>query len=113
VFRVRAVGQKKISYVIERDGITAHGATMQLARADLLYKMGSRDTSLYKKWTKATKKPVEEMVAAYRAITGACSFGVEQFLAGKSYGDKVSVGFVVTETRGKYGNEQFKNFFGL
>jgi hypothetical protein len=111
VSRVRVVGRKKISYVLERDGVTAHGETLQLARADLLFKLGKRDTSIYKAWNRKTKKPIVEMIAAYRAITGACGQGVQHFLNGKKYEDAVSVEFVITETRGQYGHEQFASFF--
>ena len=111
VSRVIVVGQTKVSYVVERDGVFAHGKTLALARADLLFKLGSRDTSIYKKWTLKTEKPLEEMIACYRAITGACGSGVEQFLAGKKYGKTITVDRVIQETAGQYGSEKFAGFF--
>ena len=111
VYRVVVVGQSKVSYVIERDGQTAHGATLQLARADLLFKLGRRDTSAFREWKRETERPLEEMIAAYRAITGACGAGVQHFLAGKKYGPKVSVDFMLKETRGQYGHDKLAAFF--
>ena len=111
VFRVKIIGQTKISYVIERNGVTAHGKTLSEARADLLFKLGKRDTSIYKKWTLKTEKPTEEMIAAYRAITGACGSGVSHFLNGKNYENKVTVEFAIAETQGKFGHDVFREFF--
>ena len=111
VYRVKIIGKTKVSYVVVRDNVTAHGATLSEARADLLFKLGKRDTSIYKKWTLKTEKPIEEMIAAYRAITGACGHGVSNFLNGKDYRKKVSVEFAIAETQGQFGNDVFSEFF--
>jgi hypothetical protein len=111
VARVAVVGQSQISYLVRRGDTTAHGATLQLARADLLFKLGSKDTSQFQAWTLKTRKPVDEMIAAYRVITGACQFGVSRFMAEKQYGATISVAAVIKETRGQYGHAQFSKFF--
>jgi hypothetical protein len=108
---VKIVGQTKISYIVQRDGHTAHGATLDDARADLLLKMGTRDTTAYQKWTTATTATLQEMIVAYRAITGACQQGVSQFLTSKNYKGKLSVEFVIEETQGRFGHDTFKAFF--
>ena len=108
---VRIVGQAKISYIVQRDGHTAHGATLSEARADLLLKMGNRDTTPYRNWTTETKASLEEMIVAYRTITGACQQGVSHFLTSKNYKGKLSVQFVIDETQGRYGHDAFKKFF--
>jgi hypothetical protein len=111
VSRVIIVGQNKISYVVERDGKTAHGATLAEARADLLVKLGKRDTTPYRAWTLKTEASLQEMIVAYRTITGACGQGVSQFLAGRSLPAKFTVARAIDETRGQYGAEQFAEFF--
>ena len=111
VKRVRIVGQAKISYIVQRDGHTAHGATLSEARADLLLKMGNRDTTPYRNWTTETKASLEERIVAYRTITGACQQGVSHFLTSKNYKGKLSVQFVIDETQGRYGHDAFKKFF--
>ena len=111
VMRVVIVGKTKQSYIVERDGKTAHGATLAEARADLLMKLGNRDTSQFKSWTAETKVTLEEIIVAYRTITGACGQGCSHFLAGKNYPAKVSVAFIISETVGQYGHETFKSFF--
>ena len=111
VSRVVIIGQTNQSYIVERDGETAHGATLAEARADLLMKLGNRDTTPYKAWTIKTKVSLEDMIVAYRTIAGACGQGCSHFLAGKNYPAKVSVEFIISETIGKYGHETFKAFF--
>ena len=111
VKRVRIVGQAKISYIVQRDGHTAHGATLDEARADLLLKMGNSDTTPYLDWTTETKASLQEMIVAYRTITGACQQGVSHFLTSKNYKGKLSVQFVIDETQGSYGHDAFKAFF--
>lgn len=46
-----------------------------------------------------------------RTITGACQQGVSHFLTSKNYKAKLSVQFVIDETRGQYGYEIFEDFF--
>jgi len=111
VSRIHIVGQTTVSYIVRQGEHTAHGATIAEARADLILKMGGRDTTPYKEWTKETKVSLEEMIVAYRTITGACGKGVGHFLSSKSYKGKLSVAFVIAETEGKYGHEAFKGFF--
>ena len=111
VSRVQIVGKSKIIYVVSRDGHNAHGDTLAQARADLLMKMGNRDTTEFKSWTLETKVSLEKMIVAYRTITGACSLGTSHFLAGKNYKGNLSVAFVIKETKGKYGHETFASFF--
>ena len=110
--KIRIVGKTKISFLIVQGEHSAHGDTLQLARADLLLKIGKRDTSAYKKWTVKTAKPAEEMIAAYRAITGACGAGVANFLNGRKYGPTITVAEAIKETIGQYGHDAFKQFFG-
>lgn len=111
VKRVRIVGQTRISYIVERDGQTAHGATLEEARTDLLAKLGKRDTTPYKAWTRATEASLQDMIVAYRVITGACGAGVSHFLARRSLPAKFTVNRAIAETSGQYGADTFANFF--
>ena len=113
VSRVIVCGKKTVSYVVEvGEGVYSHGATLKEARESLLYKIGSRDTSEYKRWTMDTKKTLGEMIVAYRVITGACEGGVRNFCESKGELPKVlTVADVVKLTAGSYGAETFKKFF--
>ena len=111
VSKVQIVGQTTVSYIVRKDGHTAHGKTLAEARADLLLKIGNQDTTSYKSWNPKTEVSLEEMIVAYRTITGACGAGVSHFLSSKNYKGKLSVAFVIKETEGRYGHESFKGFF--
>ena len=51
VSRVIVCGKTKVSYLVKRGDVYSHGETLGKAREGLLYKIGSRDTTPYKKWT--------------------------------------------------------------
>ena len=70
--------QGNILYVVSDDnGNSAHGETIDKAREDLIYKVVAKfDGDLPKK---ATGK---EWIGIYRAVTGACSAGVKNFVEG-------------------------------
>lgn len=103
--------RRKVLYVAQRGNLYAHGYTPKKAAHDLRYKLADRDTTKYKSWTLATVKPVEEVIAAYRAITGACEAGTKAWCEGKKLPAKVSVKVAIRLTRGAYGAEKFKEFF--
>ena len=113
VYRVVIVGQSAVSYVVEGgDGIYSHGATLREARESLIYKIGSRDTTPFKSWTLETKKPLGEMIGAYRAITGACEQGVRNFVESKGVTAKsLTVADAIALTTGSYRADEFKKFF--
>ena len=111
VMRVIVIGRNKVSYIVQRDGRTAHGATLAEARTDLLTKSGNRDTSAYKAWKADTAASLQDMIVAYRVITGACQQGVSFFLAETKVPAKLTVGEAIELTKGRYGHETFRNFF--
>ena len=108
---IRICGQTKNSYLISDGDRHAHGATLTEARASLKFKIGDRDASQYKKWTKKKMASLVDMVIAYRVITGACELGVRQFLSTHKVPKKLSVAAAIDLTRGAYGNEAFEKFF--
>ncbi len=111
VFKV-ADFKKKESYVIRKGDKFAHGETLPEARADLDFKINGRDTSRFKAWKRTEPKPVGEMIVAYRAITGACSMGVRDFIKGApKLPDEVSPETVIGLIGESYGARAFKRFF--
>ena len=111
VHEVVICGKTDTSYVIERDGVYSHGATIQEAKESLIFKISDRDTSRFKSWTLDTQVSAAEAIASYRAITGACEFGTREFCAGKDLERNYTVAEVIKMTTGKYGCEQYKGFF--
>ena len=98
---------------IAKDGINfAHGSTLREARESLMYKIGDRDTSLYKDWKASDKKSFSDLIKAYRSITGACEMGTRQFVSSKNLKNgKFTVQEAISLTEGQWGHETFKEFF--
>ena len=116
VFRIRNIGKEKHSYLItDGEGHWAHGDSLGEARADLIYKINDRDTSAYKKMKLDDELTFEEAIAAYRTITGACSAGTRDFIENrllKPYKKKYTIREMIELTKGEYGSEKLKDFFG-
>ncbi len=78
----------------------------------MIYKLSSRDTTQFKKWTIGTTVPLHDIIKAYRAITGACEAGTRNFC--ERSGDlpsKLTVADAIKMTRGQYGSDAFSKFF--
>jgi hypothetical protein len=111
VFEVEnSLGDK--SFVVKKGETFSHGKTVKEAKDSLKYKLSSRDTSEFKKWNRSKVVSAEKMIQAYRAITGACEFGVRSFCEGKKIPKKLTVAKAIEITSGQYGHDQFKGFFG-
>jgi len=111
VYKVKKLVSDQISYVVFDGDNFSHGETVKKAKDDLIFKLTSRDTSEFKKWKLDTKKPLKEVILAYRSITGACEFGVKQFCASQKMKAKYSVNEVLKLTKGQFGHEKFREFF--
>ena len=106
------IRKRKITYVIEKDGVYSHGDTVKEAKESFIYKISNRDTSGYNKYAKESFVSFEEAIKMYRTITGACEAGTRNFV--KSL-DKIkkeySIAEIIEITQGQYGSEEFKDFF--
>jgi len=116
VWRVKKLTNNPKEFYLVTDGAGkyAHGDTLEQAREDLVYKISeSADKNKYQKLTLNSTLSFEEGVEAYRVITGACSFGVKDFVTTKGVEkDKAySVAEIIELTKGSYGSESFKQFF--
>ncbi len=113
VARVVICGKTETSYVVEdARGNYSHGATLAEARSGLMFKLSSRDTSSFKKWTHTTKVSLPEAITAYRAITGACEMGTRHFCDGLGkLPESLTIGEAIKITKGQYGAEAFAGFF--
>ena len=111
VYKTKHIAKDDITFVVFDGANYSHGKTLGAAKADLKYKLSSRDTSEFKKWKVTDKKPVEDLIRAYRAITGACFEGTKMFCESQELKAKYSVKEIFELTDGKYGNQQFVEFF--
>lgn len=111
VFEVEEFLDRSSSFVVKKGNVFSHGKTIKEAKDSLKYKISSRDTSEFKKWKKEDIKRVDDLIRAYRVITGSCEFGVKQFCETQKLKGKYSINEVIKLTEGKFGNKQFSEFF--
>ncbi len=111
VFTVENFLDHKEEFVVKRGETFSHGETVEQAIKDLRYKLSDRDTTRFKEWTPKTKITLDDAIQAYRAITGACEFGVKSFCESKKLPEKLTVSKAIELTKGSYGSEQFAGFF--
>ena len=114
VYRVKKLNTDKVFYLVtDGNGKWAHGDTLKEAREDLVYKLNKDiDKSVYEGMTLDTKLSFEEAVVCYRVITGACSFGVKDFVSkNKIKKKKYAISEVIELTKGSYGSKEFENYF--
>jgi hypothetical protein len=114
VWRGHKVGQKKeIVLVTDGNGKYSHGETLKEAKEDLIFKLDGRRPDDFKHLTQDTVLSLEEGIIAYRVITGACSFGVKDYLKNRLPKKKeFSVKEIVELTANEYGGKRFAEFIG-
>ena len=115
VWHCRELGKKESMYLVtDGQGNYAHGKTIKEAKADLIYKISDRDTSMYVGIDVHVKHPFKDCIAMYKAITGACFEGMKGFIEGNNIAKKkYSVLDIAKLTEGQYRNNEFKQFFNL
>ena len=115
VWRGHKIGcSKEIFLVTDGNGKYSHGETLKEAKEDLIFKLDGRRPDDFKHLTQDTVLSLEEGVMAYRVITGACSFGVKDYLKNRLPKRKkeFSVREIVELTANEYGGKRFAEFIG-
>jgi len=110
---LKTKSQGKTAYIFFKNDVYAHGNTVKQAYLDWLFKTSDRDVSQYQGIDKDAEKDFNYWVIAYRTITGACSFGTNNYLENNQdkYKDKMTLQEVLTATEGQYGHNTFREFF--
>ena len=113
VLKVRGIGEEKDTYLVtDGRGKWSHGETLQAAKDDLIYKIGTRDKSLYAGLTLESILPLEKAIEAYRVITGACAAGTRHFVKSLSnVKQEYTIREICALTKGQYGAQEFVDFF--
>ena len=113
IFKVKKLNKDKIFYLVtDGNNKWSHGDTLKQAKDDLIYKIKSSDTSEYKNFTKDTEVSFEKGIEMYRTITGACSFGVKDFVKNNNIKNKkYKISEIINITENSYGHKEFKEFF--
>ncbi len=115
VYHVRNGVNEPISYVVtDGNNNWAHGKTLEEAKQDLLFKVNERDKSDYENLTLDSELTFDESVVCYRVITGACSFGTQDYLEHrlpKPKKEKYTIKEMIELTKNEYGGKTFQEFF--
>ena len=103
----------KIAYIFAHNGVYAHGNTVRQAYLDWLFKTSDRDVEQYRGIKPNDKRKLDFWIIAYRTITGACSFGTNNFLENNKEKCKPELTRKEVEeaTKGQYGHNTFVEFF--
>ena len=114
IWKTNPIGRRvKVVYVAQRGELYAHGETPREAAHDLRFKISDRDTTFCAKWKPESVHTSEELIHAYRAITGACAEGTRGWCEGKKLPALMSVKVAIRLTRGAYQAGKFAEFFAV
>ena len=110
---IKVKTRNELAYVFVKNNVYAHGNTVRQAYLDWLFKTSDRDVSKYENLDKSKEYNLDFWVIAYRTITGACSFGTNEYLENnkEKYKAKMTLQEVLTATYGQYGSNTFQEFF--
>ena len=98
--------------VTDGEGHYAHGMTIQMAKADLRFKVNERYISQYETLTLDDSLSFDEAYTCYRNITGACRFGTDQFVQSlPEIKESYTIREIIELTKGQYGHQAFARFF--
>ena len=107
VYKLKKPNSKKVFFcVTDGNGRYAHGDTVQAAKDDLLYKISSDDRrEQYKDIALDSVLAFDECIRFYRVMTGACAFGVKNFIESNNIEHRsYAVREIVDITKGQYGS---------
>lgn len=113
VYEVKKLSdENKLYLVTDGEDRWAHGETIKEAKLDLLFKISNKCVEDYKGLTLDNVLSFGDAIECYRIITGACSFGVKDFVNEFKIEERdYSVGEMINLTKDAYGGENFKYFF--
>ena len=109
------VGSKeKIFLVTDGNNKYSHGYTLKEAKEDLIFKVDGRRPDDFKHLTQESILLMSEAIVAYRVITGACGFGVKDYIKNRLPKEKeeFSMAEVIELTKDEYGGKSFSKFIG-
>ena len=109
IYKTKKLSIDKLLYVVKDKGVYAHGDTIRKALGDLKFKGMSRDITQFNNMPEDTIKTPDEWALIYRAITGACSAGVEMFVQAQGrIKAKYKLSEIIDITNGAYGYTRFR-----
>jgi hypothetical protein len=115
VYKIKKMGSKDIFYcVTDGNGKFAHGETIKKAKEDLIYKLTqSANKEKYTKLKLNDVLPFDECISFYRVLTGACEFGVQNFIESNNIERRnYTIKEIIAKTKGQYGSQALSVFKG-
>jgi len=112
-YRVKRLNEDKMFYLVtDGNNRWSHGDTLKEAKVDLTYKIVKKNKVDYKYLTLESELSFEDAIVCYRVLTGACSFGVKDFIKKNEIKKKsYKIEEIVELTDGYYGNKEFISYF--
>ena len=116
VYKVHQLGQedKPLYLVTDGDNHWAHGATIPEAKADLIYKLSDKSTTIYKKLSLNDTLSYVEAIVAYRTITHALDIWVRDFVKNRLpfyRKNKYTIKEIINFAKDGYCGDTFAKFF--
>jgi len=113
VWKGHRIGSSDDLYLVS-DGNSryAHGDTLKEAKEDLIFKVDGRRPDDFEHLNEESVLSFEESIIAYRVITGACSYGVKDYIRNRlpSKQKEFLMSEVIELTKDEYGGESFRTF---
>jgi hypothetical protein len=113
VWKLKKVHQSEVFYcVTDGNGKYAHGKTIKEAKTDLIYKIsGDASKEQFKGLKMDSVLTFDKCIELYRVITGACSFGVKNFVESHNIEKRsYTLAEIIEKTKGQYGSETLNTF---
>ena len=111
IYKTKKIAKDEINFVVYDGEYYSHGETLEQAKNDLIFKRTTQDTSKFKEWKLIDKKPLSELIEAYRSITGACSSGTKDFCSNRDLKEHYTIEEAIKITAGAYNSDAFASFF--
>ena len=113
IFKLKRIDKDEIFYCVEKDGIFSHGNNIREAKDDLIYKISERaNLEEFKSLKLDSVLAFDKCIQLYRIVTGACAFGVKQFIESHDIEHKpYTVAEIIEKTKGQYGADRLIAFF--
>jgi len=114
LYKVKELNSSKEFYLVTNgEEAWAHGDTKKEAKLDLIFKITTKCKDDYKDLTLDSNLTFEDGINCYRAITGACSLGIKDFIKNRLEKKKsnYSISEIIKLTAEEYGNQKFIEFF--
>ena len=108
----KAASLHELYLVSDGNSRYAHGNTLKEAKEDLIFKVDGRRPDDFEHLTAESVLSFEESIIAYRVITGACSYGVKDYIRNRlpSKQKEFRMSEVIELTKDEYGGESFRTF---